>query len=851
MPDLSAADVRARIRASTVTLPPPPPKPRFTMHDWSFPLFQQAHRYKVLYGGRGGGKALYVDTPIPTPDGWTTMGALVIGDRVLDEQGRPCTVTGVYPQRKKPLWRVSVRHGEDILADGEHLWTTITHAQRKRTLRKGRSPFTDWEKRSPITTREIAASLTHGKRQDVNHAIPLARAFDLPARDLPIPPYVLGCWLGDGISREAALTAQPDDAAYYRARFAQEGEVLHDPRPATADLSAPTYAISKTRSGRSSPESLIARLRLLGVLNAKHVPSIYLRASRSQRLALLRGLIDTDGTIRARGGSAIFTTMNARLARNVQELVLSLGVRPTMREKTARIDGRTIGPVWDVEFVAHIDGAPVASLPRKIARVRPRQTQQTRDQQWMITDVQPTDTTGECVCITVDSSSQLFLAGRSMIPTHNSWAIAMALILIALERPVRVACVREVQKSIAESSKATIEKSIERMGLRAHFRIQKDAIHGINGSYFFFRGLSTVTEESIRGWEAVDIVWVEEAHRMSKRSREILYPTIRKSGSEIWFSFNPRYRNDPVWQDFCSSKSRVENAFVIKVNYKDNSYFPPELESERALCYANERDRYAHIWLGDPDDEGETRKVLPYRLISQCIGALRDGKLELEKHDGTKILLDVTTAPFQGRYDGGLDIADLGADKNALVFRKGPRIVSAESWHGNSLGETTRRMHSEAIQRGARRMYYDVGGVGAGVRSHLKDMGARPYTAEPIQFGGAVTGDDVEFALEVTNRDFFAHRNSQLGWALRLRAQQTDRLLRGDENVDLGKCLFIDGNIPDVEEFVTQLAQPEWSETANGKLRIEKQPDGAASPDLYDSAILSFGWDSRDGLVAR
>ena len=123
--------------------------------------------------------------------------------------------------------------------------------------------------------------------------------------------------------------------------------------------------------------------------------------------------------------------------------------------------------------------------------------------------------------------------------------------------------------------------------------------------------MSRVTEQAIRGWEAVDRVWVEEAHTMSASSREILYPTIRKPGSEIWFTFNPMRRTDPVWQDFCAASRRLDDAVVIKVNYYDNPWFPDELERARALCLVDEPDRYRHVWLGETDDEGSARQVLP------------------------------------------------------------------------------------------------------------------------------------------------------------------------------------------------------------------------------------------------
>ena len=416
----------------------------------------------------------------------------------------------------------------------------------------------------------------------------------------------------------------------------------------------------------------------------------------------------------------------------------------------------------------------------------------------------------------------------------KTWTVATLLVLQSVECPIRVACVREYQRSIQESAKRTIEDSIDRLGLRSHFNIQRDNIYGRNGSHFFFRGMSTSTEEAIRGWEAVDVVWVEEAQRMSQRSREILYPTIRKPGSELWFTFNPRYRTDPVWRDFCTGGSRLGDAVVVKVNHDANPWFPAELERERQLCLIDEPDRYPHIWLGEPDDEGAARKVLPFAMIERCV----DAHVRLGLADG-----------IAGRMDVGLDVADSGADRNALVARRGPLILHAESWSSQVLGDTARRADTYCREHGARQLYYDVGGVGAGIRSHLAEMPNREYGAQPVNFGGAVAGPNRTYTYRVSNKDFFARRNAQLAWALRLRAQRTGRLLDGDE-VDPDRCLFIARGIPHLETYLAQLSQPEWKEDVSGRVVIDKAPEGALSPDLYDATVLAFASDSRSGLRA-
>ena len=124
-----------------------------------------------------------------------------------------------------------------------------------------------------------------------------------------------------------------------------------------------------------------------------------------------------------------------------------------------------------------------------------------------------------------------------------------ALVVQAHQRPLRIACVREHQRAIKDSAKRTLELQIQRAHLGGSYKSTRENITNDNGSYFFFAGMSTVSEEDIRGWEDVDIVWVEEAHRMSHTSWEILRNTIRKPGAEIWFSFNPKNRYDPVYRD--------------------------------------------------------------------------------------------------------------------------------------------------------------------------------------------------------------------------------------------------------------------------------------------------------------
>jgi phage terminase large subunit len=179
----------------------------------------------------------------------------------------------------------------------------------------------------------------------------------------------------------------------------------------------------------------------------------------------------------------------------------------------------------------------------------------------------------------------------------KSWSIARALLIKGAEKPLRILCTREVQKSIKNSVHKLLSDQIEALGLSKFYAITQTEIKGINGTEFLFNGLSDQTADSIKSFESVDICWIEEAQAVSKRSLEILTPTIRKGGSEIWVSMNPELDSDPAYQYFVLSAQ--ENSFLLKMNYTENDYFNETMEAERLHAERTMLpDEYAHIWLG-------------------------------------------------------------------------------------------------------------------------------------------------------------------------------------------------------------------------------------------------------------
>lgn len=180
----------------------------------------------------------------------------------------------------------------------------------------------------------------------------------------------------------------------------------------------------------------------------------------------------------------------------------------------------------------------------------------------------------------------------------KSHFFAEHLVEIAVSKPgTRAVCVREIQKSLKESAKKLIEDKIEALGVGSLFEILGDHIKTPGGGIIIFQGMQDHTSESIKSLEGFDIAWVEEAQTLSAKSLRMLRPTIRKEGSELWFSWNPTRKTDPV--DVMLRQGELPTgAVVVKANWSDNPWFPSVLEDERKDCLRDMPDQYDHVWEG-------------------------------------------------------------------------------------------------------------------------------------------------------------------------------------------------------------------------------------------------------------
>ena len=331
----------------------------FILHPGEFVL---GSTYEVVslpddVSARLEGKALAISTPVPTPTGWTTMGALRPGMTIFGPDGGPRTVVAATDvMTDRACYEVEFSDHSVIISDASHQWLTTSKSEREHGQR-GRA--------SIRTTEQIATSLR--VRGEVNHHVALASPVCYPDQVLPIDPYVLGVWLGDGTSTKAEVNCSPADQ-----------EVL----------------------------------RGMGLLGNKHVPEDYMTGSVAQRLALLQGLMDSDGYVDVYGRCE-FVNMKENLSNAVAELAASLGLRPVTRKKRAMLNGIDCGPCFQVKFTPRL---PVFRLTRKLARLK----SDARDHAFRgIIDARPIASV-PVRCIEVDHPDGLFLVGERYIPTHNS-----------------------------------------------------------------------------------------------------------------------------------------------------------------------------------------------------------------------------------------------------------------------------------------------------------------------------------------------------------------------------------------------------------------------------------------------
>lgn len=397
-------------------------------------------------------------------------------------------------------------------------------------------------------------------------------------------------------------------------------------------------------------------------------------------------------------------------------------------------------------------------------------------------------------------SSKRFVGAHGGRGSGKSWDRALHMVTRMHQEQVRCACLREVQNSIKDSVHQLLLGTILRNGWQDYFEITEHEIRSLRtGSVAIFRGMKDMNADSVKSLEGIDIAWWEEAQTAQQRSIDILRPTIRRPGSQLWFTWNPRFKSDPIDKLFRQGGLPPEECAVVEANYYDNPHFPAELELERSIDLKGDPARYAHIWEGAYEEESDTQFI------------------------GGGLVTSAVQRPTYAEMDDalilGVDVARFGDDSTVVYPRRGFDAKSM-GYHRFSKLDTMQvaaRVSELARQYKADAIFVDEGGVGAGVVDRLRQLGV-PCIG--VNFGA--------------NADH------------KIQGQAAAANKRAEMWIKLREALRSGLSIPDDDQLQQELTGPLYSFNIRNQIQIEKKEEmrkrGVASPDVADALALTFAY---------
>ena len=398
----------------------------FKVYDDDLQRWVRRFKELTLLVARKNGKALALDTPINTPDGWKVMKDIHIGDYVFSVDGKPTRVIAeseIFTGHD--CYKVTFEDGAEIIADAEHIWTVMTKESRRANRRECKR-HKGWYKPEyrekggyyDITTEEMANdfySLRKDKKGlEYKYRVPMQKPVEYSEQKLPLNPYTLGLWLGDGDSDCARMNIGAEDL----------GEMLMwmnlygmNPRPQKLCKGKTCFRVSignETGERGNDKNSITPILWSLNLKNNKHIPDVYMRSSIAQRMELLCGLMDTDGTV-SKAGECEFSQKDRAFIMQFSELLTSLGIKHSIKRKDAICHGKHC-EAYRVTFFC--DKAHACfKMTRKYKRLKDNLAPRMLNKSIIGIEKIPSVPTK---CIGVEHESHLYLAGHQMTPTHNT-----------------------------------------------------------------------------------------------------------------------------------------------------------------------------------------------------------------------------------------------------------------------------------------------------------------------------------------------------------------------------------------------------------------------------------------------
>lgn len=731
-----------------------------------------------IRSGHGVGKALSVNEPVLTRFGWQPIGTIAVGDEIAAGDGSFCRVTGVWPQGERDLYKVQMDDGSYVIADADHLWTTTTRSERKHGLIG-----------ATRTTAEISQSLTfpNGPRPGLNHCIPTAGAVQHGESVLPIDPYTLGVWLGDG-SRNSGRYTKPDETV--AAELIAVGESFG----------------TVSRTGQRTIHGIAGGLRLLGLFDKgsheRFVPTAYKHASISQRIAVLQGVLDTDGTV---GGNqcVVLDTTAPQLAGDIAEIVRSLGGVCRRSERIGKLYDQEYRRVYRLYISLPASVAPFRAAT-KANRYRPRHDHKNRQRsvRRFIQSVTPVGR-GEAVCITIDHPSELFLT-RDHIVTHNSAILAwIVLWFMSTRHPAKAGCTAPTAHQLEDILWPEIALWHSRLEpeLREKLKLTHLRLENADEPRLGFavgRTARPEQPEALQGLHSPNaLIVVDEASGVADSIFEVAAGVMSTPGAITVLAGNPTrmsgmFRDTHLRPGFCERWSRHH------VSSEEVDRAAHHIE-DIAARYGRDSNAFRVRVLG----EFPTRDDDSVISLAACEAAVRRaGQVEPIR----------SVAPVWG-----LDVARFGDDRSALAKRCGNVLLEpVKAWQNKDTMQTAYLVQDEYaacdLDDRPARIYVDVIGVGAGVVDRMRELGL------------PVTGINVGEAAPANER--YSRFRDEL-W------------FRGREWLLNGTSVLVDDR-----SLIAELCEPKYSFAATGKIVVERKQDlkdrGLPSPDLADAFLLTF-----------
>lgn len=408
-----------------------------------------------------------------------------------------------------------------------------------------------------------------------------------------------------------------------------------------------------------------------------------------------------------------------------------------------------------------------------------------------------------------EAAQYRYLGAHGGRGSGKSWDRALAAVVKMTSEEARIACVREVQKSLKDSVHQLLVDTIQRENLGPQFEITERAIRNIvTGGFAVFMGMKDQNAESVKSLEGFDVAWWEEAQTAASRSLELLRPTIRKPGSQIWATWNPRYKHDPIDRLLRQGNLQEGEALVIKANWDANPWWTDELERERQMDLRDNPERYLHIWEGAYETESDTQ------FIS---GGLVQAAMTRE------VYTDLSHPCIIG-----VDVARFGDDRTVIYPRRGPdaRSMPYVTLKGADTMQVVGRALELAQEHKADAIFVDEGGVGAGVIDRLHQL---TDIAIGINFGASP--DNMPYGMPRV-----ANKRAEI-WA------------------KMRESLRLNLAIPEDEDLEQDLTGPLYSFNADNAIQLEKKADmkkrGIRSSDIADALALTYALPVQPRAIIR